>query len=203
MRKLKIPVITEGKYDKIKLSGVIDAHIITTNGFGVFKSEEKKALIRTLGKNGIVILCDSDGGGKIIRSHLKGLLGGIKTYDLYIPQLKGRERRKKEDSKAGFLGVEGVPNEVLTSIFDSFYMSHPELFDDVNPDFSVRGKKAITTADMYSLGLTGGENSSLLRDKLAKKLSLPAGMNSKGLCEAMVLLGITSEDAKNLLNQEE
>ena len=97
--KLKLPVIVEGKYDKAHLSSVIDAVIIPTNGFGVFKNEEKRALIRTLGKNGIITLCDSDGGGKVIRSHLRGMLGGIRVYDLYTPQIAGKERRKSRKKR--------------------------------------------------------------------------------------------------------
>lgn len=201
MKKLKIPIITEGKYDKIKLKNIVCATVITTDGFGVFRSEEKRALIRTLGRNGVVILCDSDGGGRIIRSHLRGMLGGIRTYDLYIPEIEGKERRKAERSKAGLLGVEGVPNSVLTEMFDSLEKSHPELFDDeipseINPQ---NDRKTISKSEMYSLGLTGGENSAQKRDEIAKKLSLPSGMNANSLCEAMTLLGVTAEDAEKLL----
>lgn len=203
MKKLKIPIITEGKYDKIKLKNIVNATVITTDGFGVFKSEEKRALIKTLGKNGVVILCDSDGGGRLIRSHLRGMLGGIKTYDLYIPEIEGKERRKAEKSKAGLLGVEGVPNSVLIELFDSFEKNCPELFDDeisweIN---SESGKKTISKAEMYSLGLTGGHGSTEKRDIIAKKLALPSGMNANALCEAMTLLGITAEDAEKLLEE--
>ena len=87
--RLTIPVIVEGRYDKARLAGIVDGTIIPTHGFGVFRDKEKRALIRRLGQNGIVLLCDSDGGGKTIRSHLKGMLGGVPVYDLYIPKIKG------------------------------------------------------------------------------------------------------------------
>ena len=38
--KLSQAVIVEGKYDKIKLSNILDAFIIETNGFGIFKDKE-------------------------------------------------------------------------------------------------------------------------------------------------------------------
>lgn len=203
MKKLKIPIITEGKYDKIKLKNIINATVITTDGFGVFKSEEKRALIKTLGRNGVVILCDSDGGGRIIRSHLRGMLGGIKTYDLYIPEIEGKERRKAEKSKAGLLGVEGVPNSVLIELFDSLEKSCPELFDEnvSRETISECAKKTITKAEMYSLGLTGGQNSTEKRNTIAKKLALPSGMNANALCEAMTLLRVSAEEAEKLLEE--
>ena len=188
--KLKLPVIVEGKYDKAHLSSVVDAVIIPTSGFGVFKNEEKRTLIRTLGQNGIIMLCDSDGGGKIIRSHLKGQLQGIKTYDLYIPQIKGKERRKSAPSKAGYLGVEGIDSDILRSILTTFADSHPELTEDGG---KVKEKSVITSAVMFELGLSGGDNSQSKRDQLAKSLGLPAGMNSKALCEALNMISDADE----------
>ena len=184
--KINIPIIVEGKYDKAHLSSVVDGVIITTSGFGIFKNDEKKKLIKTLGKNGIIILSDSDGGGSIIRSHLKGLLGGIRVYDLYVPQIVGKERRKKELSKAGFLGVEGIECSILREIFEKFASAHPELCEGVSKDAKNVG--GITAALMLELGLTGGENSAARRDALCAQLALPAGMSSKALCEAMNML---------------
>ena len=102
---IPIPVVVEGKYDKIKLSSVIDANVITTGGFGIFNKKEKLALIRTLAeKGGIVILTDSDGAGGVIRSYIKSALPKEKIYNLYIPQIEGKERRKSTSSKEGTLG---------------------------------------------------------------------------------------------------
>ena len=197
--KVKIPIIVEGRYDKAKLSNVIDGVILTTDGFGIFKNAEKRALMKTLGKNGVIMLCDSDGGGQIIRSSLRGMLGGIKVYDLYIPQIPGKEKRKQTPSKAGYVGVEGVEDGILCGIFEKFASAHPELFEisgeitESSPEniSSEMGKGIITKGDFYELGLTGHENSAKLRDRLAKEFALPSGMNANGLCSALALLGIT------------
>lgn len=125
--KLGIPVITEGKYDKMTLSRVIDANIITTNGFGVFNSSEKRALIKRLSANGIVVLCDSDGAGKLIRSHISSLVPKDKLYQLYIPRIEGKEKRKTAPGAEGILGVEGMSDTVLFEIFEKFLTRHPHL----------------------------------------------------------------------------
>ena len=107
-------VIVEGKYDKIKLSSFIDATIITTEGFGIFKNREKKKYIRRLAeKNGIIILTDSDRAGQIIRNHIKSFVNNGKIYNVYIPQIFGKEKRKVEPSKEGTIGVEGMEKDVI------------------------------------------------------------------------------------------
>ena len=181
---------------------MIDGVILTTDGFGIFKNAEKRALIRTLGKNGVIMLCDSDGGGQIIRSSLRGMLGGIKVYDLYIPQIPGKEKRKQTPSKAGYVGVEGVDDGILCGIFEKFSAAHPELFEisgetsESSGDISSEMQKGIITkGDFYELGLTGHEDSAKLRDRLAKEFALPSGMNANGLCSALALLGISREEA--------
>lgn len=142
------------------------------------------------------MLCDSDGGGQIIRSSLRGMLGGIKVYDLYIPQIPGKEKRKQTPSKAGYVGVEGVEDGILCGIFEKFASAHPELFEisgeitESSPE-NISSEMPITKGDFYELGLTGHENSADLRDKLAKEFALPSGMNANGLCSALGLLGIT------------
>ena len=94
MINLTIPILVEGKYDKIKIKSIVNATVIATDGFGVFNNAEKRALIRRLGANGVVILSDSDGGGRVIRSHLRGMLGGIPVYDLYTPRSRERNAAK-------------------------------------------------------------------------------------------------------------
>ena len=185
MLHLSIPVIVEGKYDKIKIKSIVDATVLTTDGFGVFRNEEKRALIRRLGKNGVILFADSDGGGRTIRSRLRGLLGGIPVYDLYIPQIAGKERRKAAPSKAGFLGVEGVPAEVLRGIFEKFAETHPEL---CGVDAEVSERTPLTNVHMFELGLTGHANSAELRDAVCKNLGLPAGMSAKNFVEAVNLI---------------
>lgn len=127
MLSLRVPVIVEGKYDKLRIVQVVDATVITTDGFGIFNKSEKAALIRRLGQNGVILLCDSDGGGTVIRSFLKGILPPEKVYDLYIPQVAGKEKRKRKGGKAGFLGVEGIDNATLAALFDRLAARHPEL----------------------------------------------------------------------------
>lgn len=188
MLKFNIPIIVEGKYDKARLSGVVDALIITTDGFGVFKSSEKRALIRKLGERGVIILCDSDGGGTIIRSHLKGLLGGIKVYNLYVPQIAGKEKRKAAPSKAGFLGVEGISNEILAEIFENFARSNPETVEDGEKTADSVGREPVTKAFMYEMGLNGCENATENRKYLASRLGLPSDMTVNAMCEALNLI---------------
>jgi len=186
MITLNIPVIVEGKYDKIKIKSIINATVIAADGFGIFKNEEKRALIRRLGANGVVIFSDSDGGGRVIRSHLRGMLGGIPVYDLYTPQIAGKERRKAAPSKEGYLGVEGVPADILRGIFEKFAAAHPEFCNSENAAASER--VGITSAQMYELGLTGHDNSASLRDDVCRQLGFPPGMSAKAFAEAVGLV---------------
>ena len=123
MDKLKIPypIIVEGKYDKQKLSLICEGLIIKTDGFGVFKASEKAALIRTLAnKTPLIVLTDSDGGGRVIRSHVSSLVPRDKLIQLYIPRIEGKEKRKSEPSKEGLIGVEGMETELLYGLLRPF-----------------------------------------------------------------------------------
>ena len=178
--KLRVayPIIVEGKYDKIRLSNIVEGTILTTDGFGIFKQAEKKALLRRLAERSpLILLTDSDGGGKIIRSHLTGMVPKDRVIHLYIPQIKGRETRKTADSAAGFLGVEGMNDSLLRDL----------LLPYVNPDETAakRDENPLSKTDFYIDGLTGGENSSNRRDELAARVGLPAGMTANALLEAL------------------
>ena len=186
--KLGIPVITEGKYDKMTLSRVIDANIITTNGFGVFNSSEKRALIKRLSANGIVVLCDSDGAGKLIRSHISSLVPKDKLYQLYIPRIEGKEKRKTAPGAEGILGVEGMSDTVLFEIFEKFLTRHPHL-----SGVGSSPSESITKLDFYEAGLSGGENSASIRVVLAESVGLPRGMSGGALLAALNMI-ITRED---------
>ena len=123
MEKLKIayPIIVEGKYDKLRLQTICEGLIIKTDGFGVFKKNEKAALIRALAsKSRIIVLTDSDGGGKVIRSHISALVPKDKLIQLYIPRIEGKEKRKSEPSKEGTLGVEGMEGKLLLDLLAPF-----------------------------------------------------------------------------------
>ena len=182
--RVPVPVVVEGKYDKLKLSQVVDAHVITTEGFGVFNKKEKVALIRKLAEPmGIVVLTDSDRGGRQIRTYLSSILPKDKIYDLHIPKIKGKERRKKSPSAAGTLGVEGMEEELLRELFESF-IRRMEFGDG-----EILQKSEITKAMLFEWGLTGA-GSTERRDAMCAEMGLPTGMNAAafmGACQ--VLLG--------------
>lgn len=177
MEKLRIEqaVIVEGKYDKIKLGALIDAVIITTDGFRIFKDEEMCALIRRYAETtGIVILTDSDAAGFRIRGHIKGICPEGKITNLYIPDIFGKERRKTEPSKEGKLGVEGIDTAVLAELFSRAGLTSDKKLDG----------DPLTAQDLYALGLSGGAGSSVLRRRVALALSLPERITAKGLLDA-------------------
>ena len=182
MEKLKIalPIIVEGRYDKSALSGFVDATIITTGGFAIFNNREKQSLLRKIAENGVILLTDSDGGGRQIRSFLNGILEKDKIYNLYIPKIEGKERRKRHPSASGTLGVEGMDRELLTRLLSPFALSSDSSTAD--------GKRIITKLDLYEDGLSGGADSSHKRARLCRELDLPDDMTAKALSEALNLL---------------
>ncbi|MCH5323794.1 MAG: DUF4093 domain-containing protein [Eubacterium sp.] len=180
---LKQAVIVEGKYDKAKLSSVLDALIITTDGFGIFKDKEKKALIRSLAESvGIIILTDSDTAGFRIRNHIKGFVQNGKITNIYIPQIKGKERRKEAPSAEGLLGVEGMDTEVLRkALSDADIIAQA----DGRSDF-------LDNARMLDDGLIGSPNASYKRRRLLAALGLPERLSSKAAAE--IINRLFSED---------
>jgi ribonuclease M5 len=183
MEKIKVPypVLVEGKYDKNTLLQIIDASVIPVGGFSVFNSAEKKSLIRKLAEaGGIIVLMDSDGGGKQIRSYLSGIIPKEKIYNLYIPKVEGKEKRKTAPSKEGLLGVEGMGREELIRVLAPFVVN-----DNGNTEFDTKSKEMITKVDFYKDKLTGAENSAMRRDELAKRFDLPSGMSANALLEAL------------------
>ncbi len=175
--KLALPVVVEGRYDKNRLSSVIDAVIVTTDGFAVFNSAERLALIRRLAEpNGILVLTDSDGGGRVIRSYLTSALPPDKVKNVYIPRVPGKERRKARPSKEGFLGVEGLDTGTLRAVLAPFA-----------GDAATADVGGITKADLYEWGLTGCEGASERRAALCARLDLPP-MDATPLLAAVNLL---------------
>ena len=188
------PVVVEGKYDKIRLSNIIDAQIIVTDGFGIFKKEEKRLLLRRLASaSPLIVLTDSDGGGKIIRSHLSGMLPKDKIIPLYIPQIKGKEKRKEKASKSGFLGVEGMKREVIEKLFAPFAKN-----GGVSQKGNNLSDKMLTKLDFFDDGLSGGADAVSKRDKLAEYFNLPSGMSAKALLEALNIIAGYDEYKKAL-----
>lgn len=177
MIKVKEAIIVEGKYDKIKLSSIIDGLIITTNGFGIFNDKERQYLIRELAKKrGIIIMTDSDSAGFVIRNFLKGAVPKNQIKHAYIPDILGKEKRKDKRSKEGKLGVEGVSKNIILDALRKCGATCENTDSKIVPD-----REKITKADFFIYGLTGGSNSSANRDILKKKLNLPENMTTNSL----------------------
>ena len=175
--KIAFPVIVEGKYDRLRLDSVIEAQVLTTDGFGLFRKNEKAALIRALAsKSKIIVLTDSDGAGKVIRSHISSLVPKDRLIQLYIPKIVGKEKRKAAPSAEGTLGVEGMERELLRELFVPYVDANAVAALEVNP---------LSKTDFYIDGLSGGEGSAERRDALAAKLGLPDGMTANALLAAL------------------
>lgn len=174
MIKIKEAVIVEGKYDKIKLSAIIDTVIIETDGFAVFKDKEKQKLIRFLAeKRGIIIMTDSDSAGFKIRNFINGITKSENIKNVYIPDIYGKEKRKTEMSKEGKMGVEGMKPEIILSALEK-----AGVLCDENEKTECH---KITHTDFFEDGISGGENSSEIRKALAKQLDLPERISSSAL----------------------
>lgn len=170
--KLTEAVIVEGKYDKIKLSNILDAFIIETNGFAIFKDKSKLSFIKKLAKErGIIILTDSDHAGFMIRNYISSGVPKEQIKNVYIPDIFGKEKRKDTPSKEGKLGVEGMTKEVILVSLEKAGVSSTSSVCD-NP---------ITTVDFYDLGLTGGANSKAKRKAVCKALELPEFLSISSL----------------------
>ena len=178
MIKLKQAVIVEGRYDKIKLSNLLDALILTTDGFGIFKDKEKQAFLRRLAREqGLIILTDSDSAGFLIRNFLQSALPPEQITHVYIPDLFGKEKRKRAPGKEGKLGVEGVSEQVLLEAFARAGIAAAE--SDLPP------LPPLTTADLYALGLSGKPDSAAKRRALLQKLALPERLSTSALLRVL------------------
>ena len=194
MEKLNIPypIVVEGKYDRLRLLCVCNAQIITTDGFGIFKKHEKLALIRKLGSaSPIIVLTDSDGAGKLIRSHLTSALPKERIIQLYIPKVEGKEKRKAVPSAEGTLGVEGMEQKLLYDLLAPFENSERVEMAASNP---------LSKTDLYRDRLSGAENSAERRDRLAAMLELPSGMTANALLAALRMI-ITYEEYERLIEK--
>ncbi|HBA94131.1 MAG TPA: DUF4093 domain-containing protein [Ruminococcaceae bacterium] len=170
--RLTQALIVEGKYDKIKLANIVDAFIIETNGFSLFKDKKKLSFIRKLAKErGIIILTDSDHAGFMIRNYISSSVPKEQIINVYIPDIYGKEKRKVQHSKEGKLGVEGMTKEVLLTAFEKagITAAQIECTDPVN------------SVDFYDLGLMGGDGSKQKRTELCKALDLPEFLSTSSL----------------------
>ena len=181
-KKLRIPypIIVEGKYDRLRVLCVCDATVLTTDGFGIFKKQEKLSLFRSLGeKTPVIVLTDSDGAGKLIRSHLTTAIRPERLIQLYIPRIEGKEKRKARPSAEGTLGVEGMEQQLLYDLLSPFEDGEAEQRIAENP---------LSKTDFYIDGLTGASDSASRRDALAVSLGLPPKMTSNALLAALRIL---------------
>ena len=181
MVKIREAILVEGRYDKNTLSQILDAPILETSGFGIFKDKQQMALLRRIAETrGLIVFTDSDGAGFVIRNHIKSAIDGKYLKHAYIPDIPGKERRKSVPGKEGKLGVEGMTPEV---ILDALRRAGATVEGE-----STRVTRDITKQDFMALGLSGGPNSSALRLALLKKLDMPEHMSANAMLQALNLL---------------
>lgn len=179
-------IVVEGKYDKNALAQVVDATIVTTEGFGLFRDREKAALLRRLARErGVIVLTDSDGAGLVIRNHLKGILPPERVKMAYVPELPGKERRKREPGKEGKLGVEGMSPEVLR-----------QALERAGATPAPNTPPAFTKTTLYRLGLSGVPEAKERRQALQRALDLPANLSANALLDVLNALTTPEEVAK-------
>ena len=178
--QIPFPVIVEGRYDRLRLECVMEGQILTTDGFGVFRRQEKTQLFRALAeRTPLILLTDSDGAGKLIRAHLTSVLPADRLIQLYIPRVAGTERRKQQPSAEGTLGVEGMEQALLYDLLAPY----------ADPAAVERARKnPLSKTDLYLDGLTGCPDSAARRDALAQRLKLPPGMTPNAFLAALRVL---------------
>ena len=193
MVKIREAIVVEGRYDKNTLSQVVDAPILETAGFGIFKDRQQMALLRRVAeKRGLIVFTDSDGAGFVIRNHIKSAIPGKYLKHAYIPDIPGKERRKSAPGREGKLGVEGMTPEVILAALR-------------NAGATIEGEETtssggITKQDLMALGLSGGSNAGEKRKALLNKLNLPEHMSANAMLQALNLL-YTREELEQMLNE--
>ena len=182
MIRVRQAIVVEGRYDKNKLAQLVDAPIFTTEGFGILKDKEKLSLLRQVAeKRGLILLTDPDGAGFVIRNYLKGALPRDKVLQAYIPDIMGKERRKKAPGKEGKLGVEGMTPEVLLKALR-------DCGAELDGEAVTPAEEPVTRADLFDLGLMGSDDSQAKRKRLLALLKLPEHMSTTALLTAVNLL---------------
>lgn len=195
MVKIREAILVEGRYDKNTLAQIVDAPILETGGFGIFKDKKQMVLLRQVAqKRGLIVFTDSDGAGFVIRSHIKSAIPGKYLKHAYIPDVYGKERRKTAPGKEGKLGVEGMKPEILLQALK-------------NAGATIEGETgtpvgAITKQDLMDLGLSGGPDAGEKRKKLLKRLNLPEHMSANAMLQALNLLYTLDELRKVMSDRE-
>jgi len=181
MVRIREAIVVEGRYDKNTLSQIVDATILETSGFGLFKDKAQMDLLRRVAeKRGLIVFTDSDGAGFVIRNHIKSAINGKYLKHAYIPDIPGKERRKAAPGKEGKLGVEGMRPEIILEA-----LRRAGATMDGEETYSC---DTITKQDMMALGLSGGAGSSAKRKALLKALNLPEHMSANAMLQALNLL---------------
>lgn len=181
MVKIREAIVVEGRYDKNTLSQIVDAPILETSGFGIFKDKQQMALLRRIAESrGLIVFTDSDGAGFVIRNHIKSAIPGTYLKHAYIPDIQGKEKRKSAPGKEGKLGVEGMSREI---ILEALRRSGATIEGEDAPQ-----TRQICKQDLMELGLSGGPDASTNRLKLLRKLSLPEHMSPNAMLQALNLL---------------
>lgn len=181
MVKIKEAILVEGRYDKNTLSQIVDAPILETAGFGIFKDKKQMALLRRVAEiRGLIVFTDSDGAGFVIRNHVKSAIPGKYLKHAYIPDIMGKEKRKSAPGKEGKLGVEGMSREI---ILEALRRCGATIEGQEGPQ-----TRMITKQDLMELGLSGGADASAKRLALLKKCGLPAHMSANAMLQALNLL---------------
>ena len=191
MLKIQEAIVVEGRYDKNTLSQIVDAPIFETGGFALFKDKQQMALLRQVAqKRGLIVFTDSDGAGFVIRNHIKSAIDNRYLKHAYIPDLYGKERRKKTPGKEGKLGVEGMTRTVL---LEALCRAGATVLGEES-----QSHHSITKQDMVELGLSGCQDATIRRQILMKKLQLPEHMSTNALLQALDLL-FTLEELKEMI----
>lgn len=190
MIRLKQAIVVEGRYDKNALAQLVDAPVFTTDGFGILNNRQKLEFLRQVAqRRGLIILTDSDGAGFVIRNYLKGALPADRVFHAYIPDLYGKEKRKRHPGKEGKLGVEGMSPDILLQALRSAGAQIEEDSPEASPPHTAElSRERISFTDLYEAGLSGTPESKQRRAAFMQQLSLPEHLGKQGFLDALNIL---------------
>ncbi|MBQ4612773.1 MAG: DUF4093 domain-containing protein [Clostridia bacterium] len=197
MKRVRQAIVVEGKYDEIRVHSAVDALVVQTEGFGIFRDKERLELLRRLAaQRGLIILTDSDSAGMLIRNHLIGAIPAEQMRHAYVPPIKGKERRKATPGKEGIIGVEGVDNALVIRALEQA----GAIFEDEDAAPAATDFLCLTKGDLYALGLSGHANSAARRRALLTRLGLPQNLSANRLLEVLNAT-VTVQELTRLLEE--